>query len=127
MNPLAPPIFSRQPTDVAQFFIDITEAYLSLERSILHLVHTLPACTPEQILCECQKLAQQRDQLASLDRQMLAIIDMAGAEIARTHMVQDYRVAFAKSLMASNTLHQKLLAVKVALQHGPAALSAAFS
>ncbi|HBG20962.1 MAG TPA: hypothetical protein DDY32_17280 [Desulfobulbaceae bacterium] len=120
MKPLAHPIFSSHATDVAQFFMDITEAYLSLERSILHLIHTLPSCTPEQILHECRKLAHQRDQLASLDRQMLSVIEVAGVEIVRTHMIQDYRVAFAKSLMASNTLHQKLLAVKVALQDAPA-------
>lgn len=121
MKPLEHPILSCQSTDVAHFFMDITEEYLILERNILHLLHTLPACTPEKILHECRKLARQRDQLASLDQQMLAIIDLAGAEIAKTHMLQDYRVAFAKVLMASNTLFQKLQSVKASLEYIPIA------
>lgn len=116
MKPRERPVIAPHPTDVAQFFIDITESYLCFERSILHFIHILPICSPNKILHECQKLALQREQLAHLDEQLDAILALAGAEIAKTHMVHDYRIAFAKALMASNTLHQKLLAVKASLQ-----------
>lgn len=112
-NSLALP---RQATDVSQFFIDITEAYLLFEGSILHLLNKLPAYTPEQILLESKKLGRQRVQLSILDDQMLEIIELAGAELARTHLVHDYRVAFAKASMASNNLYQKLLSVWAILQ-----------
>lgn len=112
-----------QATDVAQFFIDITEAYLVFEQSVVHLLHALPGYTPEQILNECDMLERQRDQLGILDEQMFAIIDLAGAELVRTPMVHDYRVAFAKASMACNNLYQKLRAVKTNLQHEAAAMA----
>lgn len=111
-----------QATDVTQFFIDITEAYLVFEQSVVHLLHALPGYTSKQIVNECNMLERQRDQLAILDEQMFAIIDLAGAEIARTPMVHDYRVAFARASMACNNLYQKLQALKTTLQNESTAM-----
>ena len=119
MQPQASPPLVNQPIDVAEFFMDITEAYLDLERSILQLLHTLPDFTPQEVLDECRKIVRRRAQLTGLDERMLAIIELAGEEIAKTNLLHDYRIAFAKALMASNTLYQRLSAVKVSLEQAP--------
>ena len=102
--------------DVAQFFVDITEAYLDFEASVLLLIREASDYSPNRILFACGELKKQRVQLAIMDEKMFAVIQLAGDEIADTTMLQDYRIAFAKASMACNNLHHKLVAIRATLQ-----------
>ena len=104
--------------DVAQFFIEITDAYLNFEQNILLLLQEAPRFSPNKIFLECRTLGQQRDRLAILDQRMFAIIDLAGEEIVNNPMLHEYRIAFAKASMACSNLQQKLLSIRATLEDG---------
>ena len=108
--------------DVAQFFVDITEAYLDFEASVLLLIREASDYSPNRILFACGELKKQRVQLAIMDEKMFAVIQLAGDEIADTSMIQDYRIAFTKASMACNNLHQKLLSIRATLQEAALAV-----
>ena len=109
-----------QRVDVVQFFFAITEKYEAFEQEIRKIIDNIPACSPEQIADECARIRDQKDKLAAMDEQMFAIIELAGNEISQNPMVDEYRVAFAKAIIASNTLYQKLLDVRTSLQQASA-------
>ena len=104
-----------QITDVEKFFYTITAEYEYFERSVLQIIDKIPGGSPQQILLDCNEISTQRSELAAMDEQMLAIIELAGSEIADTAMVQTYRVAFSRALMACNNLSQKLQAFRAEL------------
>jgi len=108
--------------DVSQFFVDITEAYVEFEASVLLLLREASDYSPNKILFECGELKKRRVQLAIMDEKMFAIIQLTRDEIVDTAMIQDYRVAFAKASMACNNLHQKLLAIRATLQEAALAM-----
>jgi len=108
--------------DVSQFFVDITEAYVDFEASVLLLLREASEYSPNKILFECGELKKRRVQLAIMDEKMFAIIQLTRDEIVDTAMIQDYRVAFAKASMACNNLHQKLLAIRATLQEAALAM-----
>lgn len=116
--------------DVSQFFMEITEAYLDFEVSVLQLLKAAPEISPARIFTECQRLGVERQKLATLDDQLIAILHLAGTDIVHTTMIHDYRVAFAKASMACGNLQQKLLAIRATLEqagaamHGPTCLQA---
>ncbi len=131
MKPLEhSPFPATKLVDVAQFFMEITEAYLDFEASVLRLLKSVPELSPSRIFAECQQLGAERQKLAALDDQLLAILTLAGTEVAHTTMIHDYRVAFAKASMACCNLQQKLLAIRATLEqagaamHGPVFLQA---
>lgn len=102
-------------TDVAEFFAAITVEYECFERSILRVIETIPDCSAAEILLQCNELGIERNKLAAMDEQMLAIIELAGGEIAQMPMVHGYRVAFGRAAMACNNLYQRLQAFKAGL------------
>ena len=105
----------RPITDVADFFCAITQEYEYFERSVLQVTDKIPGISPQQILLYCNDIGEQRSRLAAMDEQMLAIVELAGSEIADTTMVQTYRLAFGRALMACNNLSQKLMAFRAEL------------
>lgn len=108
-------IATPQITDVAEFFLAITKEYEYFEYNVLQVIDKIPASSPKQILAQCTRIGKQRNKLAAMDQQMLAIIELAGSEIAQTPMVHSYRVAFAGASMACNNLYQKLQALRATL------------
>ena len=102
--------------DVVQFFFAITARYEDLEREITKIIANLPSYLPQQIADECTRIREQKTSLAAMDEQMFAIIELAGNEIAQNPMVDEYRVAFARTNIACNSLYQKLLTVRSTLQ-----------
>lgn len=113
MKPIEQAVIPHQQiTDVASFFAEITQSYTDFSQRVLLLRHTLPIYSPEQILAECKKLANQREKLTILDQRLLAILELAGSAIVNTPLVDDYRAAFAEAAMACDTLRLTLLALK---------------
>lgn len=108
--------------DVAQFFMEITEAYLDFEASVLRLLKAVPEISPARIFAECRQLGVERQKLATLDDQLLDILNLAGTEVVHTTMIHDYRVAFAKASMACCNLQQQLLAIRATLEQAGAAV-----
>jgi len=108
-------------TDVAQFFAEITEAYIHFQETILHLEQKIPTSSPQQILEGCEKIRQKQNNLAILDEQMIDIINLVGKEIVHEVIVRDYRRAFACANKASKNLYEKLKALKCSLdeKHSP--------
>lgn len=111
---------STQVTDVTTFFRTITESYLRFERQSLRLIERIPGYEPCRILEECQKLSDERKSLASLDKQLMDIVELAGEEIIHESMIHEYRIAFAKANFACNNLHHKLQSLKYTLQQDQA-------
>lgn len=105
-----------QITDVGHFFSKITAAYVHFQESVLQLNHTLGSFSPQQILDECEKIQQKRNDLAVLDQQMFDIISLVGSEIADEPIIHDYRVAFAGANMACTNLSRNLKALRCALE-----------
>ncbi len=105
-----------QMIDVVQFFFAITEKYEVFEQQIHSIIDNIDTCSAEKIADECTMIRKQKNQLAAMDDQLFAIIELAGNEIFQNPMVDEYRVAFAKANIACNTLHQKLLDVRTSLQ-----------
>jgi hypothetical protein len=108
--------------DVAQFFMEITTAYLDFEAMVLQLQKSVTNIPPEKILAECLQLGVERQKLATLDDQLINILNLACTEIVHTTMIHDYRVAFAKASMACGNLQQKLLAIRATLEQAGAAM-----
>ncbi len=104
-----------QITDVTQFFLTITEAYIHFQESILTLENQIPTSSPHQILEGCEKIRHQRNNLAFLDQQMIDVIALAGKEIIHEPIIHDYRIAFARASMACNNLYQNLKAFRCSL------------
>lgn len=111
-----------QLIDVGQFFMEITAAYLDFEVIVLQLLKAVPNIPPARLLAECQQLGLERQKLATLDDQLIAILNLAGTEVEHTAMIHDYRVAFAKSSMACCNLQQQLLAVRATLEQAGAVM-----
>lgn len=105
-----------QITDVGHFFSKITAAYVHFQECVLQLNHKLADFSPQQILDECEKIRQKRDNLAVLDQQMFEIISLVGSEIADDPILHDYRVAFAGANMACTNLSQNLRALRCSLE-----------
>ena len=105
-----------QITDTEQFFADITRAYLDYEQSALQLTSAATPATAEHILHECTKLKDQRSQLAVMDEQMLAIMDLAGNEIINTSMINNFKTALNRAVIACDALHNTLLAIRYTLR-----------
>ena len=111
--------------DVAQFFMEITAAYLNFEGRVLLVLQRTSEISPAKIYAECEQLGRERSKLSSLDEQLLSILALAGPEVVNTAMIHDYRVAFAKAAMACGNLQQKLLAIRATLDHAGAAVHGA--
>lgn len=116
---MKPLVHSLHPTshivDVTEFFMEITSAYQHFEASVLLLLARAQDTSPAMIYEECKKLGVERERLAVLDDQLLAILALAGAEVVDSPMLHNYRIAFAKAAMACNNLQQKLLTIRAAL------------
>lgn len=123
MKPLEPSLNpATKMVDVEQFFVEITMAYGQFEGHVLYLLARAEDISPATIFEECQRLGVEHKRLAHLDEQLLAILSLAGREVAETAMIHDYRMAFAKASMACSNLQQKLLAIRATLAHAGAAM-----
>lgn len=105
-------------TDTVRFFAKTIEAYEQFRKRIVDLTSNLSVLTPQQLVDACEQLRNQRAELAILDQQLFAIIDLAGSKFAGEALIQDFRVALAKANLAADTLYRKLRAIKVVLQEG---------
>ena len=71
--------------------------------------------TPEELRDRCHKLAERRNELAALDQKMIGIVSLAGTELSETNLVRDYRIAFEKTMRASDLLYQSLQSKKLSI------------
>jgi len=99
---------NRQITDVVVFFSDLTASYLAFEQQVHDVMESVNTSSPNKIAEACIKLTEERNKLSGLDDQLLQILELAEQDLATSHMIHDYRVAFAKATMACNNLYQKL-------------------
>jgi hypothetical protein len=100
-------------TDAFDFFHEITDSYLSLEKQALSIAGRIPHASPEDLHAACTALCQQKIDLHDQDEHMIAILNLAGRELANTPLLYDYRIAFAKASIACNNLYQSLYALKL--------------
>jgi len=103
--------------DVALFFNDISKGYLHLEDCSLKLIENISSLSPTQIKKECDNIIDKKSKLNQLDDQLLEIIILAGKELSNEQMLNDYRIAFAKAVMACDNLHQKLTSIRSTLHN----------
>lgn len=100
-------------TDVLDFFLEITESYLSVEKQAKSILHQIPHTDPIDLLAACTDLRQTKSDIKSKDEHMIAIITLAGREISSTPLIHDYQEAFNKATIASNSLHRGLSELKL--------------
>ncbi len=103
-------------TDVRQFFNRISARYQQLEQRYINLCERIPLLTPLQIEEECSKITAKQQEMTEMDNKLIEIITLAGQELSNEQIVLEYRVAFAKAVMACENLQQELSALKLSFQ-----------
>ncbi len=105
----------QKTVDVKLFFSEVTRSYAELAKIINHFSQNLANYTPQQILSECDKIQNKREELSLLDQQLHEIVQLTSTEIQQETFVDDYRVAFNKAIKACDDLHTNLLVTKAEL------------
>jgi len=102
-------------TDLAQFFGDISAQYQDLEKCYLGLSSKIHSLKPTQIEQECCGIVSKQLKMEESNNKLIEIITLAGQELTNEQIVQEYRVAFARAVIACENLQKKLSALKLSL------------
>ena len=102
-------------TDLAQFFGDISAQYQELEKCYLGLSLKIHSLKPTQIEQECCGIVNKQLKMEESNNKLIEIITLAGQELTNEQMVQEYRVAFARAVIACENLQKELSALKLSL------------
>ncbi len=98
--------------DVEEFFIKTTASYLEFEQSLNSLFEELRTVEPESIVKQCAKIQAKKEALDELNRETLAIIELASEGIEQYPFINDYRIAFNRAITSCNNVHSRLLSIR---------------
>jgi len=98
--------------DVDDFLKRITEQYLHLGRKAHTLAIEIPRLRPEVIQHRCIQLNNERQGLTQLDKQLTAILQLAGEDLLYSTSLTRYRQAFSTAVKSFDTIHGQLLSLR---------------
>ncbi|MBW6520879.1 MAG: hypothetical protein K0A99_07690 [Desulfoarculaceae bacterium] len=98
--------------DVEHSFLQAVERYTLLDRAASSLASDLASLPPSQILLRSNQLARMQQDLAGQDDQLIAILTLAGAEIADTPFVKDYQKILAKVILVCDQIAAQTALIK---------------
>lgn len=81
----------------------------------MHVTGKIARLTPIEIDLECQKLKFQRAHLRQKDLELFGLLELAGQELKNNKLLDEYRVAFSKAVMACDILKEELELLKISI------------
>jgi len=98
--------------DVEQSFRNAIAQYTLLEKAAASLAIDIATLSPQQILLRSAQLAKMQRDLAQIDEQLIAILNLAGPEIINSDFIKTYQELISKVILICGQIEEQAYLVK---------------